>query len=95
MSAHHPPLQLQPVVAQVVGLPLGPAALLLRHAAALGQTPLTQPRVTQLVPQLLHLQQQELGEALRTFLVWDPTPPPSVQHGPPSPPAGLRDPLSD
>ena len=62
-------LQLNAVGAQLMCLSLGTAPLLLRHTAALRQAALTQPSPPQLLPQLTHLQQQELSQALRTILL--------------------------
>lgn len=64
-----PPLQLQPVVTQLLGFALGTAALLLGHAAALGEAPLTHAAVLELPAQFAHLQQQELGQAFGTLFI--------------------------
>lgn len=64
-----PPLELQPVVTQLLSFALGPAALLLGHPAALGEAALAHAAVPQLLPQFAHLQQQELGQAFRTLFV--------------------------
>lgn len=69
LKERHQPLQLQPVVTQLLGFALGPAAFLLGHAAALGEATLAHAAVPELLPQFAHLQQQELGQAFGPFFI--------------------------